>query len=115
MKLQQIQEAKSREIIARIARRYGYLAYNRLDPKHTPRAREYDSKRAALSVTFQDAPWLDTFEHDWLNNSDLPEELEPQAQKAVEDFAEKFAEDNGIPYTQIKANFRLVRITYSYE
>jgi len=119
MKLQQLQEDKSPEDIARAMRRYEYLAGNRIASKFNPKVRSYrefdDNGKVALSVCFQHAPWLSTFRNHFMDNSDLPDDLKPRAQEAVEVFAEKFAEKHGIPYTKIKANYQLVRITYYYQ
>lgn len=123
MKLEQIQEDKSGEL-ARATRRYHYLANKRIDPDLGPTVRIYDkwedvvgrtSEKVTLSVHFEHAPWLNTFKNHFDVNSNLPDKLKPQAQKAVEVFAEKFADEHGIPYTRIDCKYMLTRITYFYE
>ncbi len=107
----------SPEQYIRTKRRYDYLMTYRIPTDLTPtvRVERTPKRKLEFSVEFQHAPWLNTFKNKFLNNSDLPEDLKPRAQEAVEVFAKKFAEEHGIPYTEIKCHFNLVMIRYIYE
>ena len=106
----------SPEQYIRIKRRYDYLMTYRLDKDLRPRVRveRIPNRKLELSVDFDYAPWLNTFKSHFVNK-DLPKDLHPRAQQAIEHFAKKFAEDNGIPHTRIDCNWKLIAISYYYE
>ncbi len=115
MKLQQIQEDITPDQYIRVKRRYDYLMTYRLsefDP--TVRVEKVGGRKLELAVRFQHAPWLNTFKSHFVNK-DLPEDIKPRAQLAVEHFAEQFAEKHGIPYTRFECHWNLVTIMYVYE
>jgi len=108
MKLEQIQDVK----LNRAKRRYQYLADERLDT-FAGNSIEIDSKffetpgeGAILTLYFFHVPW---------RTKETESRSDRVKQETVDRFAEKFAEEHGIPYTEIECSYMLLSIRYYYK